>query len=245
MRWIGFFLCFCAYAPFAVHAKIELPTSFNSSAEREQTLSILGLNTSSKILSAPYPLGGYAGFEFGAGMEFLDVSDINNLGSKVASDQSTITYPRFSFGKGFYKDFDIFFHFTPYSESTGISEYGGILRWGAYQSTYLPTNISVLLHTSSTNVSTNFSQEIFSSSAGIDITAGFTLKYFSLYFGGGQVESRGRFFAFNGQLKEQYETVSSIHTMMGGVIDFEKFFLAAQIDRYSDAVFSVKLGIKR
>lgn len=239
--WLLAFL----FSSTTVFAKIELPTSFNSPAERQQTLGILGLGTSSKLLSAPYPLGGYAGFEFGAGVELIDASDINSLGSWTVprSTQSTVTYPRFSFGKGFYNDFDLFFNFTPYSESTGISEYGGILRWSAYQSTYLPTNISILLHSNATNIA----EKIFSSSVGVDITAGFTLKYVSLYFGGGQIESRGRFFNFNiiDGSAEQYETVSSIHTMMGGVLDFKSFFIAAQIDRYADAIFSVKLGVKR
>ncbi len=219
---------------------IALPTNL-SAKDQEEALGILGLQTSSKILSTPYPLGGYGGFEFGVGMEFLDASDLANLGSKLTSPQSMINYPRLSFGKGFYNDFDFFFHLTPFSENTGISDYGGIIRWSAFQSAYLPTNISILLHSNATNII----EKVFTSSFGVDITAGFTLKYVSLYFGGGQVESRGRFFAFNGGTNEEYRTTSSIHTFMGGVIDFETFFIAAQMDRYDDAIFSVKLGIKR
>lgn len=224
----------------SAYAAIALPTNL-SAQDQTEALGILGLATSSKILSSPYPLGGYAGFEFGAGMEFLDVSDIGNLGSKLTNPQTTINYPRFSFGKGFYNDFDVFVHFTPFSENTGISENGGILRWSAFQSAYLPTNISILLHTNSTNIA----EKVFTSSFGIDVTAGFTLKFVSLYFGGGQVESRGRFFGFNGGTNEDYRKTSSIHTFMGGVFDFESFFVAAQMDRYEDAIFSVKLGIKR
>ncbi|OQW50348.1 MAG: hypothetical protein A4S09_00705 [Proteobacteria bacterium SG_bin7] len=221
-------------------AAIALPTNL-SAKDQEEALGILGLQTSSKILSTPYPLGGYAGFEFGVGMEFLDVSDIATLGSKLTTPQSTVNYPRFSFGKGFYNDFDFFFHFTPYTENTGIGDYGGIVRWSAFQSAYLPTNISILLHSNATNII----DKVFTSSFGVDITAGFTLKYISLYFGGGQVESRGRFFAFNGGTSEEYRKTSSIHTFMGGVVDFETFFVATQMDRYDDTIFSVKLGIKR
>lgn len=226
------FLFFILHSSNAFTA-IALPTTL-SDRDQEKTLGVLGLQTSSKILSTPYPLGGYEGFEFGAGMEFLDVSDI-------AKPQTMINYPRFSFGKGFYNDFDFFFHFTPFSENTGISDYGGILRWSAFQSAYLPTNISILLHSNATNVI----DKIFTSSFGIDITAGFTLKYISLYFGGGQVESRGSFYGFNGAMNEEFRKTSSIHTFMGGVVDFESFFVAAQMDRYDDAIFSVKLGVRR
>ncbi len=224
----------------SAEAGVQIPLNMTR-VQREQALGILGMGTSSKVLSAPYPLGGYAGFEFGAGMEFLDVTDLGNLGSGLGNPQSIINYPRFSFGKGFYNDFDFFFHFTPYSENAGISEYGGMLRWGAYQSAYLPTNISILIHANSASIS----EKIFTSTAGIEVTAGFTLKYFSLYFGGGQVESRGRFFGLTGSATEDYEKTSSIHTLMGGIVDFNSFFIAAQLDRYSDAIFSVKLGVKR
>ncbi len=235
---INFFL-FLFLSAFTANAAIVLPTGLTA-VDREETLKILGLGTAGKILTDPFPLGGYPGFEFGASAEFINVEDISTLGSTLANPQGTITYPSFSFGKGIYNNIDTFFHFTPYSEATGLSKYGGHLRWGFYQSSYLPTCLSLVLHASATNVL----QSIFANTYGYDIIAGFTLTYFSLYFGGGQSDANGRFLAITDSLEEEYASVSSVHTVMGMTFDMDIFFMGFQIDRFSDNIYSLKIGIK-
>lgn len=233
------FIFFLAFLHFQANATISVPGNLNQ-AEREQALRLLGLGTSTKILSTPYPLGGYSGFEFGIGMEFIDVTDLGSMGSGITSKQEMINYPRLNFGKGFYNNLDLFFHFTPYNDVSGISEYGGLLRWGVFQSAYLPTSISLLMHANATNVA----EKIYTTTVGADIIAGFSLKYLSLYFGGGQTDSAGVFLGNSSLASSNNERVSNIHTIMGGTLTVQQFFLAAQLDRYNESVFSIKLGYR-
>ena len=159
---------FSIFATQNVVAKVNIPTNLTSD-DRIKVLEILGPGTSSKILTDPYPLGGYAGFEAGLQTDSIPVSDIANLGNGV-TEQDQFTYPIISIGKGLYKNVDIFVHFIPSSEGTGISEYGGILRWGFYQMAYLPVSFSLNLSTGSTNIN----NQLIIKNFGYDFTAGIT-----------------------------------------------------------------------
>ncbi len=222
-------------------AEIKVPINL-SQVDRIDTLRILGLGTSSKILSEPYPLGGYTGLELGASIEFLDLSDLSSLGATLPDEdrQENTTYPKLSLGKGLYNNVDMFFNFTPYSKNSGLSQYGGMLRWGFYQSPYVPTCLSILVHGNATNIS----QNIFTQSFGLDLVAGFTLNHLSVYFGGGQIESRGKFIGVNSGNYIETEHTSSIHTLMGAILTLNKVFMAVELDRYSDSMISAKIGMR-
>lgn len=220
-------------------AEIKIPTNL-SQLDRIETLRVIGMGTSSKILSEPYPLGGYSGLELSAGIEFLDLSDLASLGSTLSDKQENTTYPKLSVGKGMYNNVDMFFNFTPYSKNSGLSQYGAMLRWGFYQSPYVPTCLSLLAHGNATNIS----QNIFTQSFGLDLVAGFTLQYISIYFGGGHIESRGQFVGVNSINNVESEHTSGVHTLMGAILTLNKVFMAVELDRYSDAMISAKIGMR-
>ncbi|MDZ4660893.1 MAG: hypothetical protein SGJ18_04665 [Pseudomonadota bacterium] len=235
-QFLLFILLFFSQTLFA---EIKIPVNL-SQLDRLETLRILGMGTSSKILSEPYPLGGYSGLELGVSIEFLDLTDLSSLGATIPDKQENTTYPKLSLGKGLYNNIDMFFNFTPYSKNSGLSQYGGMIRWGFYQSPYVPTCLSLLVHGNATNVS----QNIFSQSFGVDLVAGFTLNYVSVYFGGGQIESRGQFVGINSSNNIETEHTSSVHTLMGTILTLDKVFVAIELDRYSDAMISAKIGIR-
>lgn len=226
-----------------IWAAIQIPRNLTKE-DRQEVVRILGVGTSSKLLSDPYPLGGYSGVEVGLSIESLPIDDLSRLGDKT-EPQSRFLYPKISIGKGLYNDIDMFVHFIPYSESTGLSEYGAILRWAFYQAAFMPASFSAVVHTNSSNVGNVFTSQ----SYGIDLVTGINVTSFSLYFGGGKVWAVGRFIGgSNGYLSNtnqpEFETVDSIHTVIGGAYNFYPFTFALEIDQYSQTVFCGKLGAR-
>jgi hypothetical protein len=230
-------------------AAIELPKGLNQE-NREKTLKLIGMGTSSKILTDPYPLGGFPGLEISASVEVLDLSDLKNLGTTTLSTQDSVAYPRITIGKGTFANTDIFVHFTPFDKGLGISEFGGLIRMGVYQATYLPSSLSILVHTNRSTINNTLE----TSTYGADLIAGFSLEKMSLYFGGGMISSKGRFLVGTHALAQAnsitdtnestQESVSSLHSVMGATLRFGKFFVAAEIDRYADTTISAKLGYR-
>jgi len=221
--------------------------------ELNDVIEILGLSTSSKTISNPYPLGGYLGLEIGVALEIIDTTNLSRLGNGLDTDgdpmetEKEFRYPRISIGKGIYADIDVFFQFIPYSQATDVSEYGGFVKWSFYQAKFFPINLSLLAHAnvvSFNNVYTN--QNI-----GLEAMAGINVKNVAIYFGGGPLEASSD---FSGSVVDA--TVSSnsqdfvqrklrdFHTFIGASIQVSDFFIAAQIDRYSEPVFSAKLGLR-
>ncbi|MCJ8277398.1 MAG: hypothetical protein HRT44_02280, partial [Bdellovibrionales bacterium] len=165
----------------------EIPQNLNSD-ERQRTLEIVGLGTSTKFLSNAYPLGGYSGLEVSLSYEALDVGEITRLGN-TSPNVETVYYPKFNIGKGIYNNSDIFFHFIPFNETSGLSKYGFSFRWSFYESLYLPINFSLVTHASNSNIQ----NKLVSRSLGADILLGLTLSNFSLSLGGGWVRTTGDF----------------------------------------------------
>jgi hypothetical protein len=59
-----------------------------SSKDRQSIMQIMGFGSASKILSNPYPLGGYLGIELGVSSDVIETSQVGNLGNKAkAKDQ--------------------------------------------------------------------------------------------------------------------------------------------------------------
>ena len=225
---------------------LDLPANLDKS-DRLEMIRILGMATSSKSLSNPYPLGGFPGFEFGVSLEVINTRDLSQLGDKAPLNNE-LRYPRFSIGKGLYHNLDLFLHFIPYSKNTALSEYGGMVKWSFYQAKFLPINFSGFLHTSSVNVNDSFS----CLTLGGDIMVGINANNFSLYFGGGQLRSQGRFMGTgaNGIVSSPNQTgmvsekLIETHSFLGVSLHFLDLFAAAQIDRYRDPVYSAKIGIR-
>ncbi len=221
---------------------LELPTGMDQ-RERQTTLDTVGLGGSSKLLSDPYPLGGYSGVEIGVSEEIIPAEELSRLGNKTAS-KSDIAYTQISIGKGLYYDVDLFLNFIPLGDNTEISGYGGQLRWAFFQAQYLPTHMSLILHGNSLQVHGIFSTR----SIGADLVTAFDLQDFSLYFGVGRVEADGTFIGANANLTDNGQTVdektSSLHTFIGSSLRWSPYFLAIEMDRYAQTVYAVKVGLR-
>ncbi|MCB0350163.1 MAG: hypothetical protein KDD38_03205 [Bdellovibrionales bacterium] len=229
---------------------IEIPANL-SRPDLDEVVQILGFNTGTKFLSNPYPLGGYSGFEVGLSTEFVNSTDLSRLGAGTPK-QSSFQYNRISFGKGLYNNTDLFLQFIPFSSSNEISEYGGLFKWNFYQARYLPFSISFLGHYSTINIQDSFINE----SLGYDLLGGINLSSFALYFGAGEQKARSTF--ARNVLDTGDPNISSgmnstgtfvtratqIHSFVGLHVNVANVFLAAQIDRYEQPVYSAKLGLR-
>ena len=238
--------CLTLLSPFVSRAALQLPKSLTQ-PDREEALRIVGFGTAAKILSDPYPLGGYAGLEVGFSLESVPAEDLGRLGARLQSPQQDVSLPKFTIGKGLYNDVDVFIHFTPYTRQDELAQYGGMLRWGFYQAAFLPLSLSVLAHMNSNNIGNLLTTNTY----GGDFIGGINVENVALFAGGGMVESTGTFSGdiaaaegaeIKGSIKR--ETVSGTHTVIGANIHFSNIFLAIQIDRYTLPVFSGKLGVR-
>jgi hypothetical protein len=243
-----------------VHA-FEIPRDL-SQEDRHEVVRTLGLNSSTKMLSNPFPLGGYSGLEVGYSVEFINVRDIQRLGcasagSCAASSENEWRYSRITIGKGLYNDVDLFLHFIPPTGNVRVSDYGGAIRWSFFQAEFLPINVSAIAHANQLN----FDDDFVSRNVGFEIIAGVNVDNFGLYFGGGMLRSSGTFMgdlagtSQNGTVDEsdpslnQYSNtvthnVQGSHTVVGFVLNHKNLFTAAQVDRYEDAVYSLKMGVR-
>lgn len=230
-------------ASLAAQAAIQLPKNL-SHDDRLKILEIVGFGSSSKILSDPYPLGGYAGFEVGFALENLPAEDIGRLGDQLPAPQRDLTISKLTFGKGVYNNFDFFFHFTPHMRPDEVVLYGGMVRWGFYQGSDRPISLSTLIHVNTVN----FSNQLTTHTYGIDLVGGVTVESLALFAGIGAIEAGGRFLGGSSGVTDtgavESEFATGIHTIVGADIRIRNAFIALQIDRYKLPVFSGKLGYR-
>lgn len=223
-------------------AAIALPKNLDSN-DREQVVRILGWGTSGKILSDPYPLGGYSGLEVGLSVESVPVDDLGRLGDRT-DPQENFTYPKITIGKGLYNNIDTWIHFIPFSESTGLSEYGGLLRWCFFQAKFFPGTFSVVIHGNSTNIQNAFTSQAY----GADFVTGINISTIALYLGGGKIFSSGRFLGgqqgYTDSQRDETASAEGFHAIIGGSLRVQSIFAALQIDLYSQPVISSKLGLR-
>ena len=170
------------------NASIQIPKGLTA-PDRQQALRIIGLGISEKLLSDPYPLGGYEGFEVGLALENLPTDDLARLGSKLTTAQSDVTYPKITIGKGLYNNIDFFVQFTPYRRIDEITQYGGLVRWGFIQGQLFPYSGSLLIHANSANTSNLLSSRTY----GVDLMGGVSVGEVSLFGGVGLLQSNGTF----------------------------------------------------
>lgn len=244
---------------------LELPKGLNAQ-DRSDVVKTIGLGSAPKLLTNPYPLGGYSGFEVGYSMEFINVRDVNHLGCTVGSagcpnnhvpDDDEFRFSRFTIGKGLYHDIDLFFSFAPPIGGSNISDYGAMARWAFYQAEFLPITFSIVVNGNRMNVGDDFIAENY----GAELILGITVDSFSLYFGGGEIWSKGTFMVYTDPNNPGNGTVSStdpeagntgtvtaqaeqIHAVVGFSVQYENLFGAAEIDHYHDSVYSLKVGTR-
>lgn len=238
-----FIFAIIAFSQTRAQAAVQIPQRL-SKADRITALRILGLGTSSKILTDPYPLGGYAGFEAGYSVENLPAEDLGRLGSGLNKPRQDVTIQKLTIGKGLYNNLDLFFQFTPYTKTDELAQYGGILRWSFYQASTLPLSASVLTHANSAD----FNNQMTTHSYGVDMIGGVNVEHLALFAGIGLAEATGTFTGGQAGITDtqaiESEIVSGVHTVVGADIRFSNVFVALQIDRYTLPVFSGKLGAR-
>ena len=232
---------------------VDIPRGLNSTGRNDVT-KILGLSSAPKMLTNPYPLGGYSGFEFGVSMEVINTRDLQRLGTSSNGEQDELRYSRFTLGKGLYNDVDIFFQAVPPVAGVGITDYGDALRWAFYQAEFLPIHSSLWVYGNQISYQNSFMNQNF----GGDVVLGLNVDNFALYFGMGMVYAKGTFIGGNGTNSTVDSTdpglnsdtnlartdVRSFHSVVGCTVSFLDFFFSGQIDRYTDPVYSAKLGIR-
>lgn len=244
---------------------LELPRGLTH-ADRQEVVQTIGLGSSEKMLTNPYPLGGYSGFEVGYSLEFINVREINHLGCTIGApscpndhipDDNELRFSRFTIGKGLYHDVDLFFSFAPPVGGSNISDYGASIRWAFYQAAFLPLTFSAILSGNRMNIGDEYIAENF----GGDLMAGITVDSFSLFFGAGESWSRGVFMVYqdasdpgNGTVPSTdadagtsgtvTERTQQMHVFVGFSVQYENLFAAAEIDHYHDSVYSAKLGVR-
>lgn len=238
-----FFFLFFILQSVTANASIQLPKNLTHS-DRMTVLEIVGFGASSKILSDPYPLGGYAGFEVGFTIENLPAEDIGRLGQQLPAPQQDITISKLTIGKGLYNNIDLFFHFTPYMRHDEVAQYGGMIRWGFYQASDRPLSLSTLVHVNTVN----FSNQLTTHAYGIDLIGGITVEGLALFAGVGAIEASGTFIGGTSGVTDsggvENEFATGVHTVVGADIRIRNAFIALQIDRYKLPVFSGKLGYR-
>jgi hypothetical protein len=224
------------------NAQINFPKNMTKK-NREVSTRILGLGSSMKILSDPYPLGGYAGFEIGLTSEILSTADISHMGSS-SNQKSEISYSMLSMGKGIFNNLDLYVQFTPTLQSENISGYGAQMRWTFLEADYFPFYLTFAPYANSMN----FKNQITTLTQGYDLFATFNVENISLYFGTGPVRSVGTFSGGTNSVTntgvEESEDVADSHFAVGLNIRMNKAFIAFQNDRYNESVYSFKLGYR-
>lgn len=241
-----FSFCLISLISMQAWARLEIPYSMSKS-ERQKAIQILGLSTTPKILGNPFPLGGYSGIEVGLAAELINTSEISRLGAR-GKEQTETSFHYVNLAKGLYKDIDMHLQFSPFSSEEEIKTFGAQLRWGFYQAEYLPAHLSVNFYANTTN----FQNIISMVNVGYDLIAGFTVEDVTLYTGIGYVRGSGRFLGNATDLATSYtdtgltevESVSESHYLAGINIRFSKLFAAFQLDRFSQASYSAKLGFR-
>ena len=223
-------------------AKIQIPKNLTQ-ADRSKIVEIIGLGSTPKLLSDPYPLGGYKGLELGIGSEVLTTSEIGRLGSK-ASTAAEISYSILRIGKGLYNDIDIFLQFMPQTQSDELANFGGHLRWGIYQAEYVPFHLSLVVSLNSMN----FGNLITTNAQAADFVGSFNVYDVTLYAGAGSARASAIFIGGTdgvtdtGQTELQNSTSS--HFLAGIHLKFSSVFFAMQMDRYAQSVYSAQIGTR-
>lgn len=246
------FLLFAAYS----EAAVQFPRQMDSN-QRQEVLKILGLGSGGKILSDPYPLGGYAGLEVGVTVESILIEDISRLGAIPVDPQEEVSFFGFTMGKGVYNNVDLFLHFVPYLPQTEVSRYGAMLRWGFFQAQFLPLSLSINVNAEISN----YSNVLSTRTVGADLVGGINVKNVALYAGLGPVSSNGTFIGgppiggcnpanpntcpyTSSPHEKQRETVKTLHSVVGVSVAFGDISITGELDRYTQPVYSGKVGLR-
>lgn len=219
-----------------------MPKGLNK-ADRTRALEVLGFGSAPKILDNPYPLGGYSGIEVGLSSEYIPLEDVATLGA-TSKDKGEFNYYTLSFAKGLYYNIDLHVNFTPFIQEENVQVFGGQLRWGFFEAKFFPLTLSTVIYAGGAN----FSNLINISTLGADIVATVNFDNVAIFLGGGRVRAIGKFIGGPDGITDDQVTaaqdVTEIHSVFGINVDISRMFVSMEIDRYTDSVFSGKVGFR-
>jgi hypothetical protein len=226
----------------SANASINLPKNLTES-DQVRALEILGFGSSGKILADPYPLGGYSGVEVGLSTQFIPIGDLASLGN-TTDEKGELSYYSLTLGKGLFYNVDVFVYLTPAIQSEEMQSFGGQFRWGFYEANFFPISFSAMAYLGGAN----FQNLINVQTSGLDLIATVNMDKLALYFGGGRIRAQETFIGGASGITSSQETekrdIIEDHSFFGVSIGFAKAFLALEVDRYSDSVYSGKLGFR-
>lgn len=229
--------------------KIIFPTSMDQQ-DRRRALEFLGPATSSRMLSTPYPLGGWEGFEVGLSRHYVPMSHLKDV-DNAFEDQRDIEYPILTLGKGLFYDFDLFLSLVPMIQSEAVNHFSTQIRHQFWQSNEGSLRLSGLLYAGTTTLNNQINMQ----SYGFDALATLTIDKVSMYLGLGSSFNNGRFIGGpNGIVAPQegsvepsstaIETITLPHQLVGLEWPIENFFFAIEVDRFKIPYYSMKLGYR-
>lgn len=237
---IRLILFFCII-PLQSFAAFKLSNNLNAN-DRSLIVKNLGLGTSSKNLTSVKPLGTEDGLEISFLVEVLDIHKISEFISSPTNNHS-MYYPKFLIGKGLFESTDIFFHFIPYTESLGLSEAGGVLRYNVYRA---DDNFFFASLSAQAN-SANFNNQLVSRNVGGDLLLGLQWSQFSVFSAIGHVSSEGTFTGgpqgVTDSQTNQTASIQSLHLALGGQYTYSIFNFSFSYDRYAQQIFTFKVGL--
>jgi hypothetical protein len=232
--FIGLTLAVPAFAASSIPANL-------STTEQQKVLEVLGFGSASKLLSSPYPLGGYSGVEISLGSEYIPLADVASLGNKNSS-RGDLNYLDVTIGKGLFYNIDIMIQFIPIPQSESLSGFAGQIRWAFYEASSMPAVLSIIGHTASTN----FNNVVSAETTGFDLVGSVNMQDVSLFVGVGQARSLGSFVGGSNGVTSSGQTesadVKSSHTVFGININIGQAFVAMEVDRYVQSTYGGRVG---
>lgn len=241
-NWGIFFLLVFSFSQH-VFGETIFPNKLNQ-RDRQELLSILGFGTAPKIISNPYPLGGYDGWELGFSSEFLSLEEVPKLGSssgKVVS-KGEFNFYNLSITKGIFENIDTTISFMPSLQGEGVSGYGVSFRWMFYEAQNIPLALTTNLYGGGVNIQSLLG----TNTLGIDVLCTMAMEDLALYFGAGQAKVTGVFTGGSAGLTDDFvrhtEGLSSGHSLFGLAFQASKALVAFQVDRYNEPVYGARIG---
>jgi len=211
--------------------------------ERAHVVRTLGFGGTPKSLTSPLPLGGDLGLEFGISYDFISTSNLRRLGDRQGLGDE-VSIPALSIGKGLFSNIDFFFQFSPLPSDQKINHYAGLLRWAFYDIKTLPIKVSLNF---SAGVSV-FDDFLSLRSTVVDVLTSYYLDNLSLYFGVGYIRSSGYFYGGSDSLADDLQTHlhedTETRSFVGLDYDINPYFFTFEINRFTDTVFALKLGLR-
>ena len=240
MKWIAVFIFI---ATLEARAGLSFPSSLTA-RDRGQVLAILGYGSAVKIDGNPYPLGGHSGLEIGLSTDFINTSQIAKLGNG-STQQAQTSYNVLSFGKGLYNNLDVFLQAAYLGQSESVTNFGGQIRWGFYESRDYPIFATLIVH----GDSTNFSNLVITSTFGVDTVLGLTEGNATFYLGAGIVRAMGTFAGGTGGVTSNGQTeqngIQDNRVLLG--LNFRiagQFFVAGEVESYAQPSYAAKVGMR-